>query len=151
MTRGGAYGETFDCEGVLGFLEGAQKVVVDTHRRDARVDRRSARFQPGFSAGAIYLHFILMTRAHVFYSGRVQGVGFRYTAEKFALDLELVGWVKNLSDNRVELVCEGPKEKIDILLDQIQKSSLSRTIVKTVCHWEKPTQEFKDFCIEFCC
>lgn len=90
-------------------------------------------------------------RAHLFYTGRVQGVGFRYTAEKFALDLKLVGCVKNLADNRVELVCEGPKEKIETLLDQIQRSSLGRTITKTVCHWEKPTQEFKDFRIEFCC
>ena len=52
-------------------------------------------------------------RAHVYYSGRVQGVGFRYTAEGLALDLKLVGWVKNLPDGRVELVCEGPKEKIE--------------------------------------
>ena len=51
-------------------------------------------------------------RAHVFYSGRVQGVGFRYTAQALALDLGLVGWVKNLPDNRVELVCEGTKEII---------------------------------------
>ena len=90
-------------------------------------------------------------RAHIFYAGRVQGVGFRYTAERFALDLGLGGWVKNLPDNRVEMVCEGPKEKIELLLDQIQKSPLGRTIIKTVCCWEKPTGEFKDFRIEFCC
>ena len=91
------------------------------------------------------------TRAHILYSGRVQGVGFRYTAEKIALDLKLVGWVKNLPDNRVELVCEGPPKKIEALVDKIQTSSLGRTITKTVCRWEKPTGEFKDFRIEFCC
>jgi acylphosphatase len=89
-------------------------------------------------------------RAHVFYSGRVQGVGFRYTAERLALDLKLVGWVKNLPDGRVELVCEGGKEKIEQLLEQIAQSSLKPVITRALCQWEKPTGEFKDFVIEFC-
>ncbi len=87
--------------------------------------------------------------AHVFYSGRVQGVGFRYTAERLALDLRLVGWVKNLPDGRVELLCEGPKKKIELLLKEIQ-DSLGATIRRADCGWEKPTQQFKDFSIEFC-
>ena len=89
-------------------------------------------------------------RAHVFYSGRVQGVGFRYTAERIALGLKLVGWVKNLPDGKVEVVCEGPKEKVEELLSEIQKSSLGVYIQKAVCRWETPTHEFTDFCIEFC-
>ncbi len=87
-------------------------------------------------------------RAHVFYSGRVQGVGFRYTAERAALELGLVGWVKNLPDNRVELVCEGSKEKIDELLRLIAQE-LGLSIQKTVCGWEPPTHTFKDFSVEF--
>ena len=89
-------------------------------------------------------------RARVFYGGRVQGIGFRYTAEKLAMDLRLVGWVKNLPDGRVELVCEGPKEKIELLLEKIQQSSLGPHIKKVTCAWEKPTGEFKDFHIDFC-
>ena len=88
-------------------------------------------------------------RAHVFYSGRVQGVGFRYTAEKVALELGLAGWVKNISDGRVEIVCEGSKEKIDELLARIRKSSLGPHIKKVDCQWEPPTQEFQDFIVEF--
>jgi acylphosphatase len=87
-------------------------------------------------------------RAHVFYSGRVQGVGFRYTAERAALELGLVGWVKNLPDNRVELVCEGSKEKIDELLRQIAQE-LGSSVQKTICSWEKPANTFKDFSVEF--
>ena len=89
-------------------------------------------------------------RAHVFYSGRVQGVGFRYTAERIALELKLVGWVKNLPDNRVEIVCEGHKEKVELFLTEIRRSPLGATIQKVDCRWEEPTREFKDFCIEFC-
>jgi acylphosphatase len=92
---------------------------------------------------------VITHRAHVFYSGRVQGVGFRYTAEKLAMDLGLVGWVKNLPDNRVELVCEGPKRKIELLLKRIQESGLGPYIQKTNCAWEKPSHQFKDFGVEF--
>lgn len=88
-------------------------------------------------------------RAHVFYSGRVQGVGFRYTAESIAHRLRLSGWVKNLQDSRVELVCEGPKENIDSLLSEIQCGGMGRYITKVDCRWEEPTQEFKDFRVEF--
>ena len=89
-------------------------------------------------------------RAHLFYSGRVQGVGFRYTAERIAEELDLVGWVKNLSDNRVELVCEGPRESIKLMRERIQKSILGPYIKKTTFAWEKPSGQFTEFRIEFC-
>ena len=89
-------------------------------------------------------------RAHAYYSGRVQGIGFRYTAERLALDLSLVGWVKNTPDNRVEIVCEGPKEIIELFLKRIDESSLAPHIKKAVCNWEEPTNEYSDFTIEFC-
>ena len=88
-------------------------------------------------------------RVHVYYSGRVQGVGFRYTAEGLALGLKLVGWVKNMPDGRVELVCEGPKEKIEELFSRIQKSDLGPHIKKVDVSWEAPKNEFKDFTVEF--
>ncbi len=89
-------------------------------------------------------------RAHIFYGGRVQGVGFRHTAEGIALDLGLVGWVKNLPDGRVEIVCEGKKSQIDSLLESLSQSMVGRHIKSCDVNWEKPTQEFTDFCVEFC-
>ena len=44
--------------------------------------------------------------------GRVQGVGFRYTAQRQASRLGLTGYVRNLRDGSVEMVCEGPEEKL---------------------------------------
>lgn len=88
-------------------------------------------------------------RAHLCYTGRVQGVGFRYTAERFAHDLGLTGWVKNLPDNSVEIVCEGDKATIEQLLALIQKSPLGPHIKKCACDWQKPTGEFTDFQVEF--
>lgn len=89
-------------------------------------------------------------RAHLVYTGRVQGVGFRYTAERLALELGLTGWVRNLRDGSVELVCEGPKERIESLLERIAASPLGAHIRKTRCTWQTPTGEFDDFRVEFC-
>jgi acylphosphatase len=59
-------------------------------------------------------------RRQVYYSGRVQGVGFRYTARSIARQFAVTGYVKNLSDGRVELVVEGQAEEIRALLRSIQ-------------------------------
>ena len=56
-----------------------------------------------------------MVKAHIFYKGMVQGVGFRYTAQRCATKLSLNGWVKNLVDGRVEIMVEGDKGKIEHL------------------------------------
>ena len=50
----------------------------------------------------------------------VQGVGFRYMTVSFARDLGLAGWVKNLPDGRVEIIAEGKKEDIDLLIHKIE-------------------------------
>ena len=55
----------------------------------------------------------------VLYSGRVQGVGFRYTARRIAQQHAVTGFVRNLDDGRVELVAEGAPSEIDRLLAEI--------------------------------
>ena len=62
-----------------------------------------------------------MVQAHIFYSGMVQGVGFRYSAKNFAIDLGVQGWVRNLSDGQVELLAEAENEKVAQLLQQIDE------------------------------
>ena len=54
-------------------------------------------------------------RIRVFFTGRVQGVYFRASTSKKAIQLGLNGWVRNLQDGRVEAVVEGPRHKIDEL------------------------------------
>lgn len=61
-----------------------------------------------------------MAQAHIFYSGTVQGVGFRYTVQRHAANLGLLGWVRNLRDGRVEILAEGKKEDIEELMRQIE-------------------------------
>ncbi|MGD2059469.1 MAG: acylphosphatase [Acidimicrobiia bacterium] len=61
-----------------------------------------------------------MTKAvHVHVSGLVQGVGYRQGCRRTARSLDLVGWVRNLADGRVEIFAQGRDEGIDRLLDWI--------------------------------
>ena len=58
----------------------------------------------------------MATRAHVFVSGRVQGVSFRATTREQARDRGVRGWVRNLDDGRVEAVFEGPPDAVEAML-----------------------------------
>jgi len=60
-----------------------------------------------------------MEQLHVYYSGRVQGVGFRFSMRRYAQSLGVKGWVKNLPDGRVEICIQGTKLVIDKLCNQI--------------------------------
>jgi acylphosphatase len=88
-------------------------------------------------------------RLHVYYSGVVQGVGFRFTTERIALSLGLVGWVKNLFDGKVEVVCEGEEANVVNFLDKMKNGSMKRYITNAQVTWQEATGEFKDFTVEF--
>lgn len=60
------------------------------------------------------------TAKHILFSGQVQGVGFRYTANRIARQYGLTGFVRNLSDGDVEMLAQGPGQDIDHCLAEIQ-------------------------------
>lgn len=69
-----------------------------------------------------------MTAKQVIYSGRVQGVGFRFTTRQIASGYEVNGWVKNLADGRVELQAMGEADELDAFLTEILESNLGSLI-----------------------
>ena len=89
-----------------------------------------------------------MIQTHVFYSGTVQGVGFRYTILRVAEDLNLCGWVRNLKDGRVEIKVEGPKEDIEKLIKNIEQH-FNGYIKDKVLNSSPSQGEFSDFRIVF--
>lgn len=87
-----------------------------------------------------------MVRSHIIFSGRVQGVGFRYTAQRMANEQKLTGWVKNLPDGRVEMIVEGPRAKIEHLLFKLSgRFSISKSDVD----WLDARQQFSGFDIAY--
>lgn len=87
-------------------------------------------------------------RLHAYYSGSVHGVGFRYTAERAAGLLNLTGWVKNLRDGRVEVVCEGKDVSLKEFLQKIDNIFGSYIADKDI-EWNNATGEFDHFDIRF--
>lgn len=73
-----------------------------------------------------------MVRKHFFFSGRVQGVGFRYQSAYYARRLGLTGWVRNLSDGRVEMEVQGKESVIAQLVLELKNTSYIR-IERVVC------------------
>jgi acylphosphatase len=89
-----------------------------------------------------------MHRKTVYFSGRVQGVGFRYTAQNIAQQYNVKGYVKNLSDGRVQLVLEGPDEEMDHIVESIRQR-LDSFIGKVDFDLLPATGEFRQFQINY--
>ena len=85
------------------------------------------------------------SRMHIFYSGGVQGVGFRYTVKTVAAGFEVVGIVRNLIDGRVELVAEGSREELEAFRTAIPEAGLGHFIRKEEIKWSEATNEFRGF------
>lgn len=90
-----------------------------------------------------------MRRAHVWISGRVQGIFFRANTRRKAMDLNIKGWVKNLEDGRVEAVIEGEDQSVKEMIEFLQKGPFGAKITKFETKEEKYTGEFKFFEIEY--
>jgi len=89
-----------------------------------------------------------MIARHIVFSGRVQGVGFRFTALNVANRYELKGYVRNLPEGDVEMVVHGPAEMIDTCVRDLQDS-----FVGTISHIDieevTPDPKLTDFRITF--
>jgi len=90
----------------------------------------------------------VMVRKHVYYKGDVQGVGFRYTTIRIAKHYQISGYVKNMSDGRVEVVVEGAESEVKVFLedvaDTMKRYVRDRRIIDEPC-----SGEFSNFDIRF--
>jgi acylphosphatase len=75
-------------------------------------------------------------RRHCYFAGRVQGVGFRYTARNIAINYDVGGFVRNLPDGRVELVAEGPPKEVEGFVEAVLDRM--RTYIQQVDQREEP-------------
>jgi len=84
-------------------------------------------------------------RLNIFYSGRVQGVGFRYTVKTVAAGFEIKGLVRNLPDGRVELVAEGMRTELEAFREAILGAGLAGFIRDEQVSWADAQNEFHGF------
>jgi acylphosphatase len=88
-----------------------------------------------------------MVRVHVWVTGLVQGVFYRYTTKETAKALGLTGWVRNLSDGRVEFVAEGDKETVDKLINWSHEGPTHARVEHVQTEWEEYTGEYSKFSV----
>jgi acylphosphatase len=91
----------------------------------------------------------LKARAHVYVSGRVQGVFFRSETQDEARRLGITGWVCNLADDRVEAVFEGEKENVESLIEFCRKGPPGARVTNVEVAWENFKGEDKSFIIRY--
>ena len=80
-----------------------------------------------------------------FYSGHVQGVGFRYAVKTLTNGFEVTGIVRNLPDGRVELVAESNRDELEAFLEAIRDSEVGRFIRQEQPQWSEAKNEFRGF------
>ncbi|MEM2908391.1 MAG: acylphosphatase [Candidatus Hadarchaeales archaeon] len=90
---------------------------------------------------------MVKARAHVYVSGRVQGVFFRYETKERADELGVTGWVKNLPDGRVEAIFEGEKDKVEKMVNFCRAGPPGARVTKVEVFWEDYKGEFQSFSI----
>jgi acylphosphatase len=87
----------------------------------------------------------MKVRAHVYVSGRVQGVFFRSQTADIAQRLGINGWVRNLSDGRVEAQFEGEKEQVEEEIEFCRRGPPGAYVQNVDIRWEDWRGEFRDF------
>ena len=78
------------------------------------------------------------TRAHVYVTGRVQGVFFRATTRDTARHHDVDGWVQNLDDGRVEAVFEGPEDAVAAMVDFCHEGSDAARVEDVAVEYGEP-------------
>ncbi|HJL72815.1 MAG TPA: acylphosphatase [Nitrospinaceae bacterium] len=81
---------------------------------------------------------------HIMVHGRVQGVFFRASTQTRALELSLVGWVRNLPDSWVEIHAEGDQKNLELLIEWCRQGPPSAKVTRVDLDWITP-QTMHDF------
>lgn len=88
-------------------------------------------------------------RLHAFVEGEVQGVGYRYFVVENARSLGLTGWVRNRYDGSVEVLAEGTRSYLDILVDALQQGPRASRVSNVRKEWLAAEGAFSEFNIRY--
>jgi acylphosphatase len=84
-------------------------------------------------------------RAHIWVTGRVQGVGFRAHVEYYGSQIGVTGWVRNVGYDTVEALAEGTQTQIDKFMEMVKKGPRASRVDDVRVEYESVTGEFSGF------
>lgn len=84
---------------------------------------------------------------HITVQGRVQGVFFRAATRRLARQLDLTGWVRNRSDGSVEVLAEGRRDMLELLLDWCRRGPSGARVTAVRAAWREASGQWADFVI----
>ncbi len=84
---------------------------------------------------------------HILVDGVVQGVGFRFFVQHQAMAIGLTGWVRNRSDDRVEILAQGSETELQHLIALVRVGPSSATVTDLEIEWSRPSTSFQRFSI----
>lgn len=87
----------------------------------------------------------MIEEMHAVFSGRVQGVGFRAIAKRFADQLQIKGYARNLPDGTVAICAQGSRKDLDLLLSQLQDTFGKMHAECTQLKYILAKKSYKDF------
>ncbi|MCB4790478.1 MAG: acylphosphatase [Elusimicrobia bacterium] len=90
-----------------------------------------------------------ITRVHAIVKGSVQGIGYRWFVQKTANNLNLTGWVRNLSNGDVELEAEGERKTLDEFLKSLNYGHKWAQVTEIETQWLQNENSYRDFEIRF--
>lgn len=88
-----------------------------------------------------------MKRIRILIEGRLQGVNFRYHTQQQAQKLALAGFVRNLSDGRIEIDAQGEDEMVEKMLAWCQQGPQSSQIKSILFRYDEPSENASDFVV----
>jgi acylphosphatase len=92
---------------------------------------------------------LTVRRAEILVTGRVQGVGYRFSVIHQASHHGLVGWVRNTQDGHVEIVAEGSPANMEAFVEWCWRGPSGARVDDVSVVWGEPTGEFADFDVRF--
>ena len=92
---------------------------------------------------------VMKKRIHITVSGRVQGVFYRARTQEMALSLNLLGWVRNLSNGDVEMVAEGEESDLENLAAWCRQGPPSAVVTSVDVAWEEAGDDLERFAIRY--
>jgi acylphosphatase len=119
--------------------------VKPNRQKKCPTGRANKTLHPASGSGFMPAAAMNRCRVKIFYSGHVQGVGFRYTAKAVAAGFEITGIVRNLFDGRVELTAEGTRAELEAFRQAIRGAGLAGLIRDEDVTWSEAQNEFHGF------